>query len=520
MTKNRLALTIIVVLHFLTTSADNLGYSKYKPLVIGLDLDYAPLEYVDKDGLPQGLDVKLTQELMKRLDVPYTYQPNTWENISGDVINGRVDLGMMVYSPYREDIVNYSRAVFRLYYQVVYRTNAGQEFDMRHLKGKEIAYMSSRPITDTLTHAGAVLHVIRDLPKAFQELSGGKYDAVICFRYQAKYHIKHLKLDNLKAEDLTLTPREYCYVSNHRELIRTIDRELVKMEKEGVIDDIYGDYISRLGDFQIPRWGWWTLAIAILFFLIAMLIQQHVHSRRLHREMRRAQKSEQLKSVFLANVSHALRTPLNAIIGFSDMMRSMPDEALTPDERQEMLSQIHGNGQQLLYFINELLELSNIEGNGIEFQFVEADILQLMNEYAELITPKLHDGVTLRTDAPAQPLTAVIDTNQVRLITMHLLSNAAKHTRQGSITISFEARNRGLYVAVKDTGEGLPEKLKENIFTLLNNEHTFVQDQNPGLGLSICKAVINAVHGKIGVESEAGKGSLFWYWIPCEVKKS
>ena len=140
--------------------AENLGYTKLNPLKIGLDLDYAPLEYVDANGLPQGLDVELTQALMKRLNIPYTYSPNTWENISGDVINGRVDLGMMVYSPYRKDIVNYSRAVFRLYYQVVYRNNESEQFDMRHLEGKNVAYMASRPITDTLTRAGAVLHVI------------------------------------------------------------------------------------------------------------------------------------------------------------------------------------------------------------------------------------------------------------------------------------------------------------------------------------------------------------------------
>ena len=517
MTKNRLLLTAIVVCQILTAVADNLGYSKYQPLVIGLDLDYAPLEYVDKDGLPQGLDVKLTQELMKRLDVPYTYQPNTWENISGDVIHGRVDLGMMVYSPYREDIVNYSRAVFKLYYQVVYRNNTKEEFDMRHLSGKEIAYMSSRPITDTLSKAGAVLYVVRDLPKALKDLSTGKYDAVICFRYQAKYHIKNQQLDNLVAEDLTLAPREYCYVSNHRELIRAIDRELVKMEKDGVIDDIYGDYISRLGNFEIPHWVWWTLAAAVVFFLIALLIQQYRHSRRLHREMRRAQKSEQLKGVFLANVSHALRTPLNAIIGFSDMMRSMPDNAVAADEQREMLNQIYDNGQQLLYFINELLELSNIEGNGIEFQRVDANIGQLMSEYAALARPSLAEGVALNIEG-AKELTAFIDTNMLRTVTLHLLSNAARHTHQGSITVSYQVRDKGLYVSVQDTGDGLPEKLKENIFTLLNDKHTFVQEQNPGLGLSICKSIMDAVHGKIGVESEQGRGSTFWFWVPCSLK--
>ena len=498
--------------------AENLGYTKFNPLKIGLDLDYAPLEYVDDKGLPQGLDVELTQVLMKRLNIPYTYTPNTWENISGDVIHGRVGLSMMVYSPYRKDIVNYSRAVFRLYYQVVYRDDETDQFDMRHLNGKNIAYMASRPVTDTLTKAGAVLHVIRDLPKALKDLSDGRYDAVICFRYQAKYHIHQQKLSNLVTEDLTLTPREYCYVSKNSELIRAIDIELMKMEKEGVIDEIYGDYISKLGSFKIPDWIWWTLGSAILLTFIILFLQQKIHSRRLHREMRRAQKSEQLKIVFLANVSHALRTPLNAIIGFSDMMRSMPEGTLSAADQQEMLNQIHGNGEQLLYFINELLELSDIQGNGIDFQSVECGLNQMMHEYVNLVRPDVKEGVTIQIDAPEQELIPITDPNHLRLITMHLLSNAAKHTVQGSITVSYKMQKNGLYIEVKDTGNGLPKDLKENIFMLLSDKHTFVQEQSPGLGLSICKAVIDAAHGKIGVESAEGQGATFWFWIPCKLK--
>ena len=498
--------------------AENLGYTKFNPLKIGLDLDYAPLEYVDDKGLPQGLDVELTQVLMKRLNIPYTYTPNTWENISGDVIHGRVGLSMMVYSPYRKDVVNYSRAVFRLYYQVVYRDDETDQFDMRHLNGKNIAYMASRPVTDTLTKAGAVLHVIRDLPKALKDLSDGRYDAVICFRYQAKYHIHQQKLSNLVTEDLTLTPREYCYVSKNSELIRAIDIELMKMEKEGVIDEIYGDYISKLGSFKIPDWIWWTLGSAILLTFIILFLQQKIHSRRLHREMRRAQKSEQLKIVFLANVSHALRTPLNAIIGFSDMMRSMPEGTLSAADQQEMLNQIHGNGEQLLYFINELLELSDIQGNGIDFQSVECGLNQMMHEYVNLVRPDVKEGVTIQIDAPEQELIPITDPNHLRLITMHLLSNAAKHTVQGSITVSYKMQKNGLYIEVKDTGNGLPKDLKENIFMLLSDKHTFVQEQSPGLGLSICKAVIDAAHGKIGVESAEGQGATFWFWIPCKFK--
>ena len=514
----RLAIILLTIAATLAVHADNLGYSKFKPLVIGLDLDYAPLQYVDEEGLPKGLDVELTQTLMQRLNVPYTYRPNTWEAISGDVLKGRVDLAMMVFSPYRQSLINYSRAVFKLYYQVVYRNDHkdADQFNMRQIKDKKIAYMSSRPITDTLTKAGAELHVVRDLPKALQDLSAGEYDAVICFRYQAKYHIHRLHLTNLTAEDLTLTPREYCYVSHNRKLIDAIDRELLKMDKEGTIDDIYGDYITHLDGFHLPQWFWWLVGGVICLTLLLLLWMQRRHNRRLHIEMRRAKKSEHLKTVFLANVSHALRTPLNAVIGFSEMLYQNED-AIPAEDRRQMYNQINKNGNQLLYFINELLELSNIEGGGLEFTRVATDIGEQLESYKRELESRLQNDVVLKIESPHRQCVAEIDVGMLRHVMMHLLSNAIRHTSQGSITMEYRQQDYGLYFAVTDTGEGIPEDLKENIFALLSDKNTFVQQETPGLGLSICKSILDSVHGRVGMSSEVGKGSTFWFWAPCKI---
>jgi len=247
-------------------------------------------------------------------------------------------------------------------------------------------------------------------------------------------------------------------------------------------------------------------------------VLQRINSRRLEKEMRRAQKSERLKAVFLANVSHALRTPLNAIIGFSDILMKSGNDDIPMEERQEMDYHIHKNGKQLLYFINELLQLSDIEGNGLQYHMTEADIGLLMSECIEATRPQVEEGVKIVADTPHQQLIATIDTSQVRLLTMHLLSNAARYTHEGNITVSYEARDNGLYIAVKDTGEGINEQLQEDIFTLLNNQNTFLQENTPGLGLSICKAVVDALHGKVGAQSRHGEGSTFWYWIPCKTK--
>ena len=120
-------------------------------MLLGMDVDYPPLEYIDKDGTPQGLDIVFTKELMRRMNIPFTYSPNTWENISDDVLSGRVDLGLMVYSPYRKHLTNYSRAIFRLYYQILYRNDVKGHMDLRQVSGKSVAYMASRPLKRSIS---------------------------------------------------------------------------------------------------------------------------------------------------------------------------------------------------------------------------------------------------------------------------------------------------------------------------------------------------------------------------------
>lgn len=519
-----LLLTALVI----QTRADNLGYTKENPLLFGIDMDYEPMEYVDADGIPQGFDVEFTKKLMKRLDIPFTYAPNTWQEIAGDVLNGRVDLGMMVYSTYRKDITNYSRAVFRLYYQMVYRKEDSNKrsYGLRDVKGKTIAFMESRPIVDTLSKAGAKIHLVKDLNATLRELSKGKYDAVICFRYQSNFLLKKNNLTNLATEDLTLMSREYCYVSHDKNLINAINKELDLMEEEGLIDEVYGDVKTRFGGLQIPEWVWYLFILLILGSLLSIIIIQRNSRKRLQMEMERARqneeravKSEELKDVFLSNISHALRTPLNAIIGFSDLLLTAQDGDFPKEEEKNLMELINKNGLQLLHLINELLSLSDIEGKEKLFELQVTDIDQEMNSYASEIRMQLKENVELEVIEPVGGIRALTDPNMMRRVVMHFLENAQQHTESGKITLSYFVKEGGLYIEVKDTGCGLPMELKDNIFALLSDKNTYVQDETPGLGLSICKAIIDKFGGEIGARDnkEDGNGTIFWCWTPSEI---
>jgi len=507
------------------TRADNLGYSKENPLIFGIDIDYPPLQYLDENSMPKGYDIDFTKKLMRRLNIPFSYSPNSWQEIADDVLKGRVDLAMMVFSPYRKDSTNYSRAVFRLYYQLLSRKGENNDMGLRDIKGKAIAMMPSRPTKDTLTKSGANVFIVNDLKQAVIDLSKGKYDGVLCFRYQARYILQHNNLGNIDAEDLTLMPREYCYVSHDKKLIDAINVELEKMDDEGVIEDTYASVKTSLDGLRIPMWAWFVLLFVIIAVLVLFLFLQRRVQRKLKAEMLRAQKSEEnakkseeLKTIFLSNVSHALRTPLNAIIGFSDVMLD-GETAVSKEEQNHLLELINNNGLQLLHMINQLLSLSDIEGKEKLFERQVTDIDYEMSQYAAEIRPQLAEGVNLVVEEPVGGMRALLDPKLLRMITMHFLENASQHTKEGQITLSYYVKEGGFYLEVKDTGSGLPEELKDNIFALLSEKNTYLQDETPGLGLTICKAIIERSGGKIGAEDNKkdGHGTIIWFWAPVEI---
>ena len=599
MMKLRLQYILLLLTFAIAANADNLGYTKDKPLLFGIDQDYPPLEYVNDNGEPTGADVDFAKILMNRLDIPVAFKPNKWAAIAGDVIQGKVDLAMMVYSPYRKDTVNYSRSVLRLYYQIVTRKGERKNYGLRDVKGEEIALMQSRPVVDTLKKSGAKIVIVYDLTKAMKDLAAGDYDAVICYRYQAKYMIAKYKLNNLDTEDLTLTPREYCYVSHDKKLIDAINAELDKMVDEGVVEEVYGGVASHFDGLIIPAWVWYAISALVFAIMAGIIILQYWNKKNLKRALKlardneekaktneeiarqnaeiakkneemathnadeamrnakvaeynaemahknelkareaaeaaresekkaleaaeAARKSEELKDIFMGNMSHSLRTPLNAIIGFSDLLMTMDDTALPPEERQNLLQLINKNGLDLLHMINELLSLSDIEGKTQLLQREVTDVDYEMSQYVAEIRPQLHEGVELEVEEPVEGMRALVDKKLMKVVTMHLLDNAVQHTKEGKIKLTYYVKEGGMYVEVKDTGDGLPEKLKANIFGLLSDKNTYTHDEsqeNPGLGLSVCKTIIDRCNGKIGARdnTEDGRGTIFWYWTPVEI---
>lgn len=222
----------------------------------------------------------------------------------------------------------------------------------------------------------------------------------------------------------------------------------------------------------------------------------------------KAEESNRLKSAFLANMSHEIRTPLNAIVGFSNLITTAENK----DDIEEYCKIIESNNELLLQLINDILDLSKIEAGQLEFTYTNVDIVSIFYNLEQTYTYRVKEGVKLVCELPDQSYIIRSEKNRLTQVISNFLSNACKFTSEGVIKMGYEHTEEGLRFYVTDTGKGIAKENIPHVFARFAKFDSFVQ--GTGLGLSICQTIVQHLKGKIGVESEAGKGSTFWFIIP------
>lgn len=222
----------------------------------------------------------------------------------------------------------------------------------------------------------------------------------------------------------------------------------------------------------------------------------------------KAEEANRLKTTFFANMSHEMRSPLNAILGFSNLIvESANDESL-----KEYAKVIATNNELLIQLINDVLDLSKIEAGKLDFNMSEICVNELMVRLKQTFQLRVQSGVEVIFDTTPAKCEITSDNNRLTQVLTNFLSNAVKYTSQGSIHLGYEQRPSGLYFYVTDTGKGIAE---HNLPLIFNRFTKFDrQVQGTGLGLSICKMIVDKLGGEIGVESELGTGSKFWFTLP------
>ncbi len=222
----------------------------------------------------------------------------------------------------------------------------------------------------------------------------------------------------------------------------------------------------------------------------------------------KAEELDRLKSAFLANMSHEIRTPLNAIVGFSTLLTETEDK----EEQLQFVEIIQKNNELLLQLISDVLDLAKIEANTIEFKPVDIQLKDFLEDLVKSMKIKLHGGVELCSQPGLEPCIFTFDHVRLSQLFSNFINNAIKHTEKGFITLAYELRPDEIEFSVTDTGEGMSKEVQSHVFDRFYKGNDF--KQGTGLGLSICKSIVEQQKGKIGVSSEIGKGSRFWFILP------
>lgn len=230
-----------------------------------------------------------------------------------------------------------------------------------------------------------------------------------------------------------------------------------------------------------------------------------------------AESADKMKSQFIANVSHEIRTPLNAINGFAELLM---DEDITKEDKQMYKGILQSNTKQLLSLVNDILSLSKIEAGTLDFTNDDVDLNELVTAFygefaldAKAKTGKFTDkNIEMQLDIPQATCKIISDPARLRELFTNLIVNAIKFTQKGHIKVGFRERENDIRCFVEDTGRGIPEDQRQKIFDRFVKLDNYVE--GTGLGLSICMQIIKHYNGQMGVDSEVGKGSTFWFILP------
>jgi CheY-like chemotaxis protein len=229
---------------------------------------------------------------------------------------------------------------------------------------------------------------------------------------------------------------------------------------------------------------------------------------------KKAEKASKMKSLFLANMSHEIRTPLNAIEGFSRVIV----ETDSQEDRMKFFEIIESNNNRLMSLVNEILDLSRVESGEIVMKKSKTDLNDLCDSIKNIFKFRCPDTLKLIWKKPTMAVAFNTDANRLTQVFSNLISSSLKHTPNGSITYGYRLVDEGNQIEffVKDTGSGIAPQDLEHIFETYVSRDAETSKNGYGLGLPLCRIIVEKLGGKIAVESKLGEGSTFTFTFPFE----
>jgi signal transduction histidine kinase len=356
-------------------------------------------------------------------------------------------------------------------------------------------------------------------------------NAILADRF---FYFSALRDEGIFPVGIIIRPTElyFAFTKNHDpDLTERFDKHISVLRNDP--GSVYYQSLQKWFDKDVvmftPRYILWSFVLlaAVLVFVVLfnLLLQTQVKAKTkmlrqlnhdLMLEKEKAEESDRLKTAFLTNMNHEIRTPMNSIMGFAAMLKN---HHLSKETRLKYAEIIEKSGDRLLGIINNIVEISRIESDTAHVNLAESNINEQMEHVFDLFRPQA-EAKNLRFDLsvrlPDQWARIVTDRQKLFTILFHLVLNAIKYTKQGSIEFGCVKKDSWLEFFVKDTGIGIPKNRQQAIFDRFVQADIEDKEalQGAGLGLSISKAYVEMLGGTIWVESKVGEGSILYFIIP------
>jgi polar amino acid transport system substrate-binding protein len=511
----------------LLTPQEQAWLQDHKEIRIGFDPDCEPLEFADQEGRHRGITADFLSRIRDMLDIELTYATSqTWSQVMEGAKAGDIDLlPALNPSPERSKYLNFSQPYLHFPFMVFTRKDAPLITSIDDLAGSSIAVEGGYITVEYLNNDHPELHLreMKTTADALRALASGEVDAYIGNLTIGSYFIDQLGLGNLKvaaptpyAHNLTMGVRKdwpelRSILDKALTAIDENERRAIRQASLAIRYDVEMDYTLL----------WQVLGVAgtLLLMTLLWLGQTRRQKAALALAKAEAEQANHFKSYFLANMSHEIRTPMNAIMGFSHLAL----QTQLTQRQYHYIEKIHTSSHILLGVINDILDFSKIEAGKLDIEKASFSLDDVLENLANMTAMRAEEkGLEILFNRDLQiPGTLIGDSLRLGQVLINLTGNAIKFTEQGEVVVSAEQERRSdervwIRFAVRDTGIGidaaeLPRLLKP--FTQQDSSTTR-RYGGSGLGLSICRHLIELMQGELKVDTKPGEGSTFSFVIP------